>query len=201
MAKTEVYVGRPVVVDGVQYGKGYYMVDPKIARKLDDKKSELTTAQFMRGERADIEAEAEAERRLFEGAEDDERSLRESTDSLARIRGEQSAAATGSPRLNALEAGLGEQDQSATGSPASTGQSSAPADSRTSEEKIKSLSGPIPADFPAKAQLESGGVTSLEQLAGMKGADLDAIPGIGERKVEEIGAALYRLAESTPANS
>jgi hypothetical protein len=69
---------------------------------------------------------------------------------------------------------------------------------------VESLSGQLPDDFPARDKLAAGapdaeppipGVTTYEQLTKLTKEELDAIPGIGEATIDQIGQRLFADAE------
>lgn len=54
----------------------------------------------------------------------------------------------------------------------------------------------LPEDFPWRAELIAGGVTSLAKLKGMNKTQMLAIAGIGETRVNHIGARLAAMTEN-----
>lgn len=54
----------------------------------------------------------------------------------------------------------------------------------------------LPEDFPWRAELIAGGVTSLAQLKAMNKTQMLAIAGIGETRVNHIGARIAAMAEN-----
>lgn len=162
--KVSVKIGRQFDHRGVAYGTGTYQVDPQLAKELQAKGAELSSAAYIGTEKKKAAADAEPDLSAAEA--------------LAADRSKQE-------RRNPIETGEADQSRLQAGT--------------VGDAEVSQLQGPLPEDFPAKAELESAGITGLDQLVGKTADDLKAIQGIGEKKVEAIGLRLYQLAEAQSA--
>jgi hypothetical protein len=190
--KTEtVIIGRNVTVENIMYGRGTYLVTPRVAALLRARNATASVASHMAAEKRRAEEEAAREAAAAEGGggEPSKTGVIIGGGSKTGEGGEGGSASGGS--ASASQPGGGAGASSSGGSGGSVGD-------------VESLTGELPEDFPKRAELAKGApdadppippVTRYEELTKLTADELDKIPGIGQASVEVIGQRLFADAE------
>lgn len=196
--KTEkVKIGRPVEFENTVYGKGEYMVTPRVARALRNLNATASVASHMATEREKIRRQEEEEAKAAETGEGGGEGAGGTGGTVGQAAANSSTGGTSAP-----DGGGAVTSSTPSGGAAGGGGQSSGGGSEGGGESLK---GALPEDFPARDKLANGApeaeppippVTTYEQLTGLSKEELDSFPGIGEATIEQIGQRLLSDAQA-----
>jgi hypothetical protein len=222
--KTEtVVIGRPVEFENVAYGKGTYKVTPRVAAALRARNATASVASHMAAERAkERGAEGDGDPTkagvIIGGKPGEGEGGGEGSGGAGGTFSQPSTEppAGGTSDANSPEAvgGFGAQtlarepatvtaERAGGGGEGGTGGGSPDGETaRDALQGVEALTGELPKDFPARDKLAKGNpdegiqpVTRYEQLTTLSKEQLDKIPGVGDKTIEEIGQRLFADAQ------
>lgn len=219
--KTEkVVIGRPVVHENIQYGKGEYMVTPTVARALRAKNATASVAETMRTER-----ERMREEETSGGQGDTYTKTTGAPTSGGGLYGDAPDPTTGqAPNVGAgggvafssagdsaggsggVIIGGKEGDPPPSGGPQPSGVIIGGKPDEGDDDdgpdggggRGEPLTGELPPDFPALKKLADAQppITRYEQLAALTKEQIDQLPGVRPKDVDQIGQRLFLDAQA-----